>query len=281
MAWVKLHREETVAFGSLPVLTRGLAAELLKICDQKTGVLVKGADDWEGLVCMRLGAHPKERKAVRSALRQLVASGYIRETQAAVGICNFVYYQGKAMAPAEISHDVIEKTTTTCGSYANGSPMVVGRSSHDALNDGVKGAGILGFKTLEREEKKREEGGEATTRPTLAPHVASQPVFGYWEALEAANAARDEAGVGQVIHLSPDEMRSLGTFADRVAASHPDAPADRVRAAHAAWLATADDWTKRKGHPLSSWLKSPDGALLAKTAKPARKSEYRKLKDVL
>lgn len=73
--------------------------------------------------------------------------------------------------------------------------------------------------------------------------------------------------------LGRDVESALMAYADSVGTSHPVDPASHVTAAHAAWIASADDWTRRQKYPLASWLKNPEGALISATARSAPQSD--------
>jgi len=93
------------------------------------------------------------------------------------------------------------------------------------------------------------------------PVAAFSMAFGMAEAQDAANEARRAAGLAEVIHMNRDEQIALVKYAERTAAKYADA-AKHVRAAHAAWIAGADDWERKRGLKFWDWLKSPDAALV-------------------
>ena len=74
--WRKLYLTEQGSFGLLPLMVRGVAAELLKICDDD-GVIECGSSSLAVVVSRRLGAHDKEKRALRGMLDALIKDGYL------------------------------------------------------------------------------------------------------------------------------------------------------------------------------------------------------------
>lgn len=90
--WVKLYVEERGSFGALPLVTRGIAAELLKIC-QDDGLIACGTrEPWQA-IAMRLGANQGDRRLLRRALSQLEADGFILRCELGYYVRNFSAYQ--------------------------------------------------------------------------------------------------------------------------------------------------------------------------------------------
>lgn len=74
--WVKLNREEGGAFAQLPLLCRGLAAELVKVADDG-GWIDLGGRPAADAICWRLGATSSDRRLVRKFIPLLEAAGFI------------------------------------------------------------------------------------------------------------------------------------------------------------------------------------------------------------
>ena len=76
--WVKLYREERGSFAVLPLMARGLFAELLKLADED-GVIDCGGMKPEAYIFRVLGADKSDRRMVRKYLPMLLADGCIEE----------------------------------------------------------------------------------------------------------------------------------------------------------------------------------------------------------
>jgi hypothetical protein len=138
------------------------------------------------------------------------------------------------------------------------------RDPRDGSGSGEEGKGGEG----NAREPEIPSGGEQAESGEPRSMGPAKP-FGFLEARDALNRARDAAGLGQIALMSRDETTALIGYAETVAARHAD-PAAHVQAAHAAWIETADNFEKDRGFKLWDWLKEPDKGLVRKrAAKPA------------
>ena len=93
MHWVKLWRSESSSFSQLPLVARGIAAELLKICDRDGRIFVGAKKPWDA-VAFALGADRNDRRALRSAIPLLLSDGYLVGEGEWIRVRNFRKRQG-------------------------------------------------------------------------------------------------------------------------------------------------------------------------------------------
>jgi len=95
--WVKLYIREQGSFAALPLFTRALGAELLKICDQEGRISLHGRSAVDA-IAFQLGATRGDRRQLARALPELVADGYLIEETDALRIRNFQHAQRRKKA---------------------------------------------------------------------------------------------------------------------------------------------------------------------------------------
>lgn len=74
--YVKLYRDEPGAYGQLPLLTRALGSQLLKLADND-GVIHLGKRSPHEAVCFGMGAECRERRSIRGHIERLLEAGYL------------------------------------------------------------------------------------------------------------------------------------------------------------------------------------------------------------
>lgn len=94
--WIKLYREERGPFAQLPLMTRAIAAEILKLTDDD-GVIQLGGRDPAGAVFFALGAERNERRAIRRHIGLLIEDGYLSHDadEDVMRVTNFDRFQSK------------------------------------------------------------------------------------------------------------------------------------------------------------------------------------------
>lgn len=92
--WRKLYTRLSPSWLALPVLTRGLGAELLKYADDDGRIPLHDEEPCEAIVRI-VAAHKKEREAVAAAAESLIREGYLVVEPGRIVIRNFVEAQAR------------------------------------------------------------------------------------------------------------------------------------------------------------------------------------------
>lgn len=113
----RLYVIERGSFARLPALCRGLAAELLKLCDDE-GRIDVGDEAPVAVVCRMLGAHTGERRLIREYLPDLIRDGYIAHEGRALVVRNFAAAQHpcrdeESTKPARVGRESTTNATRT------------------------------------------------------------------------------------------------------------------------------------------------------------------------
>lgn len=192
--WVKLWRAESSSFAQLPLVTRGIAAELLKICDRDGRIFVGNKKPWDA-IAFALGANQGDRRALRSAIPELVADGYLVEDGEWVRVKNFCAWQG--IDGAKLDHDPAARSQRADHELITSPQRARNENEDKPLKSLERDA-----QEKRREEERRGEGegpsqrdapaslggsdlGLLPTAPTSAK-VRGALVRGYRDAFEAA-----------------------------------------------------------------------------------------------
>lgn len=77
LVWRKLASDPTPEWQQLPILTRGVADEIMRRLDPENGIDCSDGVDPHEAVCMVTGAHPRERRRVREAIDELVRGRWL------------------------------------------------------------------------------------------------------------------------------------------------------------------------------------------------------------
>lgn len=91
--WIKFHRNRSRRFEALPLITRGLFAEMLIHADD-AGCIHLGTSDQAALWRL-MGAHPRERQHLSKHLSSLVKAGAVSASEDGWSIPSFDRYQAK------------------------------------------------------------------------------------------------------------------------------------------------------------------------------------------
>lgn len=232
--WVKLYRDERGSFAQLPLLTRAVAAELLKLTDDDGAIdLGRRGDDPAGAICFALGAERNERRAVKRHIDLLLADGYLSHDPAnsRLLVPGFAQFQGsKRSHPKRAQRDTTAPRESTVSDSSVSRERVVRdlcappleANSPESLNTG------LGDKS--REEKKRgretrarsqvsQDGADLGRPRRHAADYMGQPAD---QARSALNAALVEVGATPKSRggfATQEAWRQVACCADEVAAS--------------------------------------------------------------
>jgi hypothetical protein len=76
LAWRKLLSNPPAEWQRMPMVTRGIGNEVLRLLDSDGEIECSGEEPW-AVVCRITGAHPNERRRVRDALDELVREGFL------------------------------------------------------------------------------------------------------------------------------------------------------------------------------------------------------------
>lgn len=97
--WVKLWREESAGFASLPVIARALAAEMLKFTDGDGRIELAGTrleTEMRTALWRLIGAHPRERQTLGRHLVTLIERGTLTVEEGAYVFPQWAPRQGSA-----------------------------------------------------------------------------------------------------------------------------------------------------------------------------------------
>lgn len=265
--WRKLYLREVGTFAGLPLITRSIASYMLKLCDDDGVIAIRPGEELWRAVCARTGAATSERKIVKRACSELLSDGFLSPVEGGVMVKNFGHAQGLGRATVGLRSGLGKPTVdlgSSLGQATVGLQSDLGRVTGEAKP--AKEAENQPLVLIRKEEIRGEK--KAVDRASTVRHP-----FGMVEAKDAINAARVKAGLAAVIHYSQQEDTSLAKYVTLVE-SKPN-PAEHVEKAHAAWLAKADDWERRRGLKIWDWLKSPDAALVAAKSAAAVEAKRR------
>jgi len=160
-SWRKLYISESIEHRLLPLFARGLRDYLLRFAEED-GTLIrsKQIDD----LCKALNADPKERKAVASAVRELIRIGYLSQDGDRIWITRFQDAQTAKSPGAKRQADYLARRRGGSASDVKGS---VTGDTEASVTDDVTGAVTS---DVTPDETRRDE-----TRPTT-PEVGSSVV---------------------------------------------------------------------------------------------------------
>lgn len=108
--WVKLWREERGSFAQLPLYTRALAAELLKVADED-GRIELGSRSPAEAICWLLGATRSDRRLLSRDVALLLDDGYLTHDEEghALVITAWSEWQSECPKPSRRSHEATTK----------------------------------------------------------------------------------------------------------------------------------------------------------------------------
>lgn len=223
LPWMRLLTSPVHAFQRLPFVTRGLADELLRAADGEGRVDV-GQDEAPHVVLMRmLGAHPKERRAVKGALEELITHGFVRHEGPHLVLLTpdadatrARPKRDKSTTSAEHERDV----SATRARHANG------LTSTESFNTGPGEVEERG-----REEREIEERGENNTQTRARARVVAPPAV---DALEYTKRELDRAATLLTVSYAKRYEIAAGALWGGLGKSKPD-----IRSVAAWSLATA------------------------------------------
>jgi hypothetical protein len=139
--WRKLYVREEGTFAQLPLFTRGLAAELLKICDD-SGVIALGGKPLVNVIAFRLGATTGDRRLLPSAVAALFQDGYLIPGPDCVRMKNFVPAQGKKPIAFEEVGATSVGGELALNSPSVGSQLAANSQSTRSENEGNSGQSL-------------------------------------------------------------------------------------------------------------------------------------------
>lgn len=195
---------ERGSFARLPALCRGLAAELLKLCDDQ-GHIDIGDEDPAAVVCRALGAHRGERRMIREYIPMLVADGYLERGESHLAIRNFSHAQSRAQDRAAEAAKAPEDRDEASRSQApvNDLTTTGQRPVNDAATNG------------ERTVNERSTNVDLSTRnhvtPSGLPSLPSVPTLPEESATRSSDAGAREP-VGQSAPSIVDDLEPSETF---------------------------------------------------------------------
>lgn len=211
--WVRLYRHEEARFATLPLMTRALHAELLKLTNNKGEIdLAEGLEPWVS-VCRALGATQGDRRVVRKHLTALIEAGFLLlETDASC---------------ARGEHEVSTSLT---------------RGEHELdASEGLSARNDIPPLNREREEREREESlsGDLDEAEGLRRHAlrAYRQRFEVRWQTGYQSAGKHREAFGQLAALALDQRRLDG----RPAAEVLDTVLD-------AYFADGGEWPTRSKH---------------------------------
>lgn len=101
--WFRMYREERGSFAQLPLVTRGIFDETLKLTDDK-GVIQLGARSPADAIAYALGADRADRRALKKAIPELLADGCLVHVGNTLVAPGFGRFQADPNAPRP-NHD--------------------------------------------------------------------------------------------------------------------------------------------------------------------------------
>lgn len=195
---------ERGSFARLPALCRGLAAELLKLCDDQGRINI-GKEDPAAVVCRALGAHAGERRMIRVYIPMLVEDGYLERGESHLAIRNFSHAQSRAQDRAAEAAKASEDRGEAPRPQApvNDLTTTGQRAENEAATNG------------ERTENERRTNTDLSARnhvtPSGLPSLPSVPTLPEESATRSSDAgARDP--VGQSAPSIVDDLEPSETF---------------------------------------------------------------------
>ena len=225
--WVPMPLELAAPWFTLPALTRALGAELFRSYqDARIDVALDAIED---VVVRMLGPDPRERKALRHAVRSIVDAGLLVPLEG--GGCRLLYGRDTYTDHMrKVDGRSTEGAPKVDGRSTDGVQKVDGRSTDGVQTVQAKSAESLEVDSYKRERREREER-EKTPLPPVGP--ASQPVgWGSGDGLSPASGGHTfevtegwreaysaaQAGVTPV--LGTAQLAQAVEFARRVAREH-------------------------------------------------------------
>jgi hypothetical protein len=205
LAWRKFMTDPPPAWQRLPVLVRGVGDELLRTLD-RAGEIDCGAEPPEDVVLRLCAAHPRERKMVRSAIRQLVAEGFLDvvEADGRTTIRGLLPDLSISADRPKVGVRSTQGAPKVDVPQTQGAPKVDARSTQgdrmfpaNSAEPLKSGPGEKSREEERREEKRREEEpptppeqgkGRRKRQPVVASE-AEQAVFEHWRTTIGKTAA--------------------------------------------------------------------------------------------
>jgi hypothetical protein len=283
--WVKLWRDERGSFAQLPLYTRALAAELLKLADAD-GRIGLGNKPPAEAICWAMGATRSDRRLVARDVALLLADGYLEhdEEGCALVISGWSKWQTDGLDPTTKRSRRSNEPTTTEQRTDHEAVTTVSRPSNDRVTTEQRPSNETGPKYLKTGLSKTQEGegeGEVDKREresVRAPDPISivkrvyqaryerrwnDAFFGFDSAHRqlqaiAAWASRQPEGTEAAMHRlidGADRQERLTTGGNR----WPLRWLAEDPASHAAYVGGRQQ-TTRAASPLSAWADEPEVA---------------------
>ena len=92
--WHKLYKQVSPSFAQLPLVTRAIAWEILRLADEQ-GQICLGHRSPVDAIAFMVGATKGDRRMLRRAIDELAADGYLHVTDGHLAIRNFGKFQDK------------------------------------------------------------------------------------------------------------------------------------------------------------------------------------------
>lgn len=191
-----MYRREEGSFAQLPLVTRAIAAEILKLTNDDGVISVGDRAPWEA-VCFALGATRGDRRVVKRAMEELLSDGYVIHDGQTLTVPNFPRFQGATTEPRPDP-----EATTTVQRRSTDRATTEPRPDHDRATKGELSARDVS--TPENTvEKRREE--KTTPNPTVVSAFSSD-VSLIWGEL------RDRRGFPPETRPRPHDVRRFAEW---------------------------------------------------------------------
>lgn len=234
--WRKLYVREEGSFAALPLFTRALAAELIKVCDDE-GIIRTGGRPLAPAIAFQLGADLSDRRILERHLVALIQDGYLVPVPGSsdVQIRNFV--------PAQLRWDRVRGThsiadeRTTSSRESRDSTATVPREPREAYARTESSAEDQSTPAVPLETKRNE-----TKRERGTPARRQAPRIELPETWEPGAEHRKLAS-----ELKLDVDREAAKFRDHAAGSGRKQA--RWPAAFSLWLRRSSEYAATTGSP--------------------------------
>lgn len=181
--WVKLWRKEEGRFARLPLLARGLHAELLKAADDE-GRVYLAPGPVHLAIARLLGAEPSERRALKKLAAVLIASGYLVHEEAGCVLVFPTYQARQSPTPTRpkksastTGEELEDDTSATGGRPEDDTSATLARHKGEAKSP-------ESLETGNAHKKKRRKEGEEKKIPPPDPLKGDvRELFDLWRGL--------------------------------------------------------------------------------------------------
>lgn len=177
--WRKLYSRVDARWLALPLLTRGLGSELLKYAERPSGTIaVHEGESADDAVIRLLAAHRSEVAAVRKAVKQLIADGYLVVMPGAISIKNFEEAQARSsnaerQARFRRDHAPLNQSVTS-----NGHGDVTFGEQQPLRSDGSRDRALPGACTLTTSSLSGSGSGSPDQEDLTVTAPAEKPTLG-------------------------------------------------------------------------------------------------------